>query len=493
MPTVFTHPAIPLAVRAVTGGNVTSRRLILFAAFCSVLPDVDSIGLVLGVPYGSFLGHRGFTHSLAFALLLALGALPFAGWLAARRSWVFGCVFLCTASHGLLDALTDDGLGVAFFSPFSHQRFFLPWQPIPASPLGIVRFLSPAGLDVLTAELLFIWLPCLLVALAARAARRFPKRSAKAWTILALAVTIAGASGVAVGLNGSLRLPVPWPSAKAPGDNRAMLTAAIENLEAQAAKLAAQPGSACPQDFSTLDTGRPLRVSLFYGYDDHDGRVHDRANALAMAHVLTGACRGGLSTCGFSLVSRSRSTVSLRRSIGGRDVEVNLFTSSLEDDIIEPMSFLSAHREQAALSRSVRGHFHRELVASDIVFFMGHSRLGGDVGFDRQTGVTTLVNAVSRRPLRPVLDALRQRPSRLKILGMFSCTSKKFFRQDFLGANPSLFLILTTGDIRYGPAEQASLGALESVLSRKCGRAFHQSMVSVTEPDPTMTYLFRGR
>lgn len=493
MPTVFTHPAIPLAVRAVTGGNVTSRRLILFAAFCSVLPDVDSIGLVLGVPYGSFLGHRGFTHSLAFALLLALGALPFAGWLAARRSWVFGCVFLSAASHGLLDALTDDGLGVAFFSPFSPQRLFLPWQPIPASPLGIVRFLSPAGRDVLVAELGLIWLPCLLVALAARVARRFPRRSAKAWTILAIAVTIAGASGVAASLGGSARLPVPWPSAKAPGDDRAMLTAAIENLEAQAAKLAAQPGASCPQDFSALDTGRRLRISLFYGYDDHEGSVHDRANALAMAHVLTGACRGELSTCGFSILSRSSSTVRLSRTIGGRAVDVTLFTSSLADGAVENTTLLASYREQEALSRAVRDHFSRELVASDVVFFMGHSRLGGDVGFDRQTGVTTLVNAVSRRPLRPVLAALRQRPTRLKLLGMFSCDSRKHFRQEFRSANPSLSLILTTGDVAYGPAEQASLGALEAVLSRRCGRAFQQSMISVTEPDPTMTYLFRGR
>jgi hypothetical protein len=107
--------------------------------------------------------------------------------------------------------------------------------------------------------------------------------------------------------------------------------------------------------------------------------------------------------------------------------------------------------------------------------------------------VTTAVNAVLRRPLRPVLEALRHRPTKLKMIGMFSCDSNRYFREAFQGANPSLALILTTGDILCGPAEQASLGALESVLSKYCGHAFHEAMTSVDEPDPTLTYLFRGR
>ena len=146
-----------------------------------------------------------------------------------------------------------------------------------------------------------------------------------------------------------------------------------------------------------------------------------------------------------------------------------------------------------ALSRAVKDRFYRELVESDVVFYMGHSRLGGSIGFDDQTGVTTLVNAVLRRPMRPVLEALRRRPTRLGLLGMFSCRSAEYFGRDFREANPALALVLTTGDIRYAPAEQASLGALEAVLSKSCGSAVRESLVSVTEPDPAMTYLSRGR
>ena len=40
-------------------------------ARCSALPDLDVIGFRFGIHYGDFWGHRGFTHSLVFAALLA--------------------------------------------------------------------------------------------------------------------------------------------------------------------------------------------------------------------------------------------------------------------------------------------------------------------------------------------------------------------------------------------------------------------------------------
>jgi hypothetical protein len=36
-----------------------------------------------------------------------------------------------TASHGMLDAMTDGGLGVAFFAPFDNARYFFPMETDP--------------------------------------------------------------------------------------------------------------------------------------------------------------------------------------------------------------------------------------------------------------------------------------------------------------------------------------------------------------------------
>jgi inner membrane protein len=473
VPTIFTHPAIPLAVRAVAGGASIPRRLLVAAAIASVLPDLDAIGHLAGVPYASTFGHRGFTHSLTFALLAGLAVVPLAGRLRAGRGWAFGLVFVSCASHGLLDALTDDGLGVAFLSPFSDERYFLPWRPIPAAPIGLTRVFSASELHVFGAELLFVWLPCLFVVLAARAAMAFRSwRAAVVGSAFTAAFLFAG-SGVS-----------------RPDRPEEMLATAIANLEKQAAVLATHADPACPDDYAALQSGRTLRVSLFYGYDEHEGVVHDRANAAAMAHVLTGPCRGGLSACGFRRSSASRSATRLEREIDGRNVEVNLFTSSLPRNGVRTRG---ADLDPERASRAVMERFLRELVESDVVFYMGHSRRGGSIGFEPQSGLTTAVNSVQRRRMRPVIEALEHRPTRLRILAMFSCDSNRYFRRAFQSANPALSLILTTGDIRYGPAEQASLGALEAILSKNCGSAVRASLTPVDEPDPEISRLVRGQ
>jgi inner membrane protein len=68
-------------------------------------------------------------------------------------------LFLATASHGILDAMTDGGSGIALFAPFDDTRYFFPWQPIRVSPISLERFLSERGLRVLQSEMLWVWLP----------------------------------------------------------------------------------------------------------------------------------------------------------------------------------------------------------------------------------------------------------------------------------------------------------------------------------------------
>ena len=159
VPTIFTHPAVPLALAWGRGRGGPSGRLLAAGICASVLPDLDVIAFRLHVPYAAAFGHRGFSHSLlCAAVLAALAALCAPALRAARReSFVF--VFLAAASHGVLDAFTNGGLGVAFFWPWSTTRWFAPWRPIEVSPLGLARFLSPRGLAVLASELVWVWLP----------------------------------------------------------------------------------------------------------------------------------------------------------------------------------------------------------------------------------------------------------------------------------------------------------------------------------------------
>jgi inner membrane protein len=86
------------------------------------------------------------------------------GVVAIGRCAPFAYFFTATASHSVLDAMTNGGLGVAFFSPFSKDRYSLPWRPIRVSPISLHRFFSGRGYAVLQSELLWIWFrqSCLL-------------------------------------------------------------------------------------------------------------------------------------------------------------------------------------------------------------------------------------------------------------------------------------------------------------------------------------------
>jgi inner membrane protein len=56
--------------------------------------------------------------------------------------------------------------------PFSGERFFAPFQPIEVAPLGLSRFLSLKGVEVLLSEILWVWLPFSGIAAIAVAFRR---------------------------------------------------------------------------------------------------------------------------------------------------------------------------------------------------------------------------------------------------------------------------------------------------------------------------------
>lgn len=158
------HIAVGMAAARYARGDGPSRwtlaaSMVVWSGL-SLLPDADVIGFRFGVAYADPWGHRGATHSLAFALLLGapIGALAP---LLRLPAWKTGALAaLVVASHALLDTLTDGGLGCPLLWPFSDARFFAPWRPIPVAPIGRA-FVSEAGLRVAAVELLLfapLWL-----------------------------------------------------------------------------------------------------------------------------------------------------------------------------------------------------------------------------------------------------------------------------------------------------------------------------------------------
>ena len=161
MPTVFTHAVVGYAaVHAAAGRRHPTARLLIVAALLPVVPDLD-VFLRPWFRYGHALGHRGFSHSIAFALILgmlaAVACRRDAGSVPGGRGGLGLFCGAIAASHGVLDGLTSGGSGIPFFMPFSSARYFFPVRPIPASPIHVSAFLSDWGLEVLREELLLVW------------------------------------------------------------------------------------------------------------------------------------------------------------------------------------------------------------------------------------------------------------------------------------------------------------------------------------------------
>ena len=181
MASVFGHVMLAYAMGKSLRTPFRTARFWWVTMACCLLPDVDVLGLALGIPYEHILGHRGFTHSIVFAMLVGVvvprWAIPTLA-LGTRPYWVFAVYFfLVTLSHGFLDALTNGGLGIAFFAPFDSTRYFFPLRPIAVSPIGLSAFLSQEGMGVLLSELVWIGIPVGVWLLCVRALRKTGAKS----------------------------------------------------------------------------------------------------------------------------------------------------------------------------------------------------------------------------------------------------------------------------------------------------------------------------
>ncbi|MFM5930117.1 MAG: metal-dependent hydrolase [Novosphingobium sp.] len=168
MPTIVTHAIVPLTIASAAGRDRINPPIAMAGALLAMLPDADVLGFRFGIAYADNWGHRGATHSLAIALLLA--GLTAALVPASRSRIALAFLFFAAASHGLLDMLTDGGLGVALFWPIETARHFFDWTPIRVSPIG-AGFFSSRGLETALSELLWVWLPCAALFAAARMVR----------------------------------------------------------------------------------------------------------------------------------------------------------------------------------------------------------------------------------------------------------------------------------------------------------------------------------
>ena len=160
MASVFGHGILAYTITRVIDQKHL-KLLMILAIVSAIIPDLDVLAFRYGIPYEHMFGHRGFTHSIIFAVLWAgLLTLIFSK---VKHLIFFSVLFLSTVSHGILDAMTSGGKGVGFFIPYSTERYFFPFREIQVSPIGVGKFFSEWGMRVILSEIKYILVPCVFI------------------------------------------------------------------------------------------------------------------------------------------------------------------------------------------------------------------------------------------------------------------------------------------------------------------------------------------
>lgn len=131
---------------AVLGRKMGVRRAAFTGGLIGTLPDLD-VYLPADDPVESFVGHRGWSHSIFVHAAVAplIGEVLVRGFVVLReaRIGVWIAVFLCLATHALLDALTVYG-----------TRLFWPLWP---EPLGVGSIFIIDPLYMIPLLIVVIW------------------------------------------------------------------------------------------------------------------------------------------------------------------------------------------------------------------------------------------------------------------------------------------------------------------------------------------------
>lgn len=151
----LTQIALGAAVGIAVAGKSHGRKAALIGAICGTIPDLD-VFIDHGDPVSNFTMHRGFSHSILFAVL----ATPIFVWIFSKLKWfavnfkdksIHLAIFLCLLTHMLLDALTIYGTQLFWplqIPPVGVGSIFIidPFYTLPLLT-GVIWFLCNKSLD----------------------------------------------------------------------------------------------------------------------------------------------------------------------------------------------------------------------------------------------------------------------------------------------------------------------------------------------------------
>ena len=246
--------------------------------------------------------------------------------------------------------------------------------------------------------------------------------------------------------------------------------------------------AACKTAYRELYGKSVVNMWMLFGYKDtRPARfVGDRHERLAFVQKIVNKCKPGNFACGFER-SPKNSDLFLKkiRNIDGKAVTVQLWVvnSSVGSDD-------QANREnpfQNWQSTYAQKAFSDAIDRADIVFYNGHSRFGGGPDFApphlSESGEVDTAYYQNQKPgFTAALESLQKQSftssptgSRLKVLGLFSCSSDQHFTNE-IKQYANVGLISSRSLIYYADALDNSIAALSSLLQMRCRNGFNKSL-----------------
>jgi inner membrane protein len=120
----LTHIVLGACIGEATAGKMLGKRAMLVGALAQSVPDSDFIAYLWLDKTENLLGHRGFTHSLLFAVIITACMTWFFKWYFRRRKVLRKELILLFGinifTHLFLDSFNAYGIGL--FEPFYHTR-----------------------------------------------------------------------------------------------------------------------------------------------------------------------------------------------------------------------------------------------------------------------------------------------------------------------------------------------------------------------------------
>ncbi len=240
----------------------------------------------------------------------------------------------------------------------------------------------------------------------------------------------------------------------------------------------AQNGGTCSQFYHDLYSHDAIKIRMVFGYKDaRPARfVGDRHERLAFINSLTAPCKTG-QACGFVRSPENADLFAKDLQVElGRKVRVMVWVvnssvgSDDEENRHDPLQLWRSHYAQAA--------FESGLSDTDILFYDGHSRFGGGPDFApphlNSKGEVDPAYYTNVRPgvqrLNEKLQAMNKKgakKSKLKLLGLYSCSSSQHFTQD-VRRYSNVKMISSSNLVYFSDALDESLKKISQVMERKC-------------------------